>query len=101
MRKPQKVREIYAELKSVYGEVMTSRELLECASLMVEASEDSLYEPKTDLRMGRTPFVELPINMIIEDWGWKVVNREMVWDDDYIPHESQSVMIERCLAHAA
>jgi hypothetical protein len=101
MKKPEKVREIYAELKSVYGVAMTSRELLECASLMVQASEDSLYEPKTDFRVGRSPFSELPVNMIIENWSWKVMNREMIWDDDYIPHEPQSVMIERCLEYAA
>ena len=98
MQKPQKIREIYAELKSACGGVMSPGELLECASLIVSASEDTLYEPKVELRTGRVPFSELPLDQVIENYPWKVVSREMVWEDDFMPHVPRQVLIDQCLA---
>ena len=69
MRKSDKVRQVYAELKAIYGEDMSSREILECASLLVDATEETLYEPANNLRMGRVPFSELPSK---DDGVWKL-----------------------------
>lgn len=55
---------------------------------MVDASEDSLYEPAVKLNVGPPPISELPLNVIFEHMSWKLINREMQWDDDYIPHQS-------------
>ena len=97
MQKTRKVREIYAELKSACGDVMNSCELLEYASLIVSASEDTLYEPKVEYRTGRVPFSELPVNLVMENWSWQVLNREMVWEDDFMPRVPKQVLIEQCL----
>jgi len=101
MTRSKKVREIYSELKSIYGDDISSRELLECASLIVDASENSLYEPKISNRIGRVPFSELPVNLVMEDYSWKVLNREIVWEDDFSPQISQQELIEQCLELAA
>ena len=101
MRKSEQVRQIYAELKSVFGEDMTAREMLQCASLMVEASEESLYEPALPSHQGRLPFTELPLHVVFEDWGWRVLNREFVWEDDYSPRVSEETLIQQCLQMAA
>lgn len=101
MRKSEKVREVYAELKAVYGDEMTSREILECASLMIDATEDSLYEPAVPTHMGRVPFSELPVHVVFEDWSWKVLNREILWEDDFTPPVSKTLLIEQCLLKAA
>jgi hypothetical protein len=97
MQKTRKVREIYAELKSACGEVMSSRELLECASLIISASEDTLYEPVVEYRTGRVPFSELPVNQVMENWSWQVLNREMIWEDDFMPYVPKQALIEQCL----
>ncbi len=98
MQKPQKVREIYAELKSACGDLMSSSDLLECASLIVNASEDTLYEPRVEYRTGRIPFSELPVYQVFEKWSWKVLECEMIWEDDFLPHVHQHVLIEQCLS---
>ena len=46
--------------------MMSSSELLECASLIISASEDTLYEPVVEYRTGRVPFSELPVNLVME-----------------------------------
>ena len=98
MQKPQKVREVYAELKLAFGDEMSARELLGCASQIVNASEDTLYDPNVEYRRGRVPFAELPVNLVMENWSWKVLNREMVWVDDFMPQVPKQVLIEQCLA---
>ena len=101
MRKSEKIREVYAELKTVFAEDMTAREILECASLIVEATEESIYEPALQSRQGRLPFSELPVNVIFQDWGWRILNREVVWEDDFSPKVSERDLIEHCLKEAA
>ena len=101
MRKSEKVRRVYSELKSIFSDNMTSREMLECASLIVKASEESLYEPVLPSRHGRLPFPELPVHVVFEDWSWRVLNREVVWEDDFSPRVSERELIEHCLNMAA
>ena len=101
MNNSKKVREVYAVLKDVFDEDMSSRDLLECAALMIEATADSLYEPAVNLNIGPPPISELPLNVIFEHMGWKLINREMRWEDDYIPRESQEELFEQCIALAA
>ena len=101
MNKSKKVRSVYMELKDVFGDEMTSKEILECSALLVESTEDSLYEPVVDLNIGPAPINELPLNVVFEHMGWKLINREIVWEDDYIPHEPSEVLVEQCIDLAA
>ena len=99
MNKPQKVRKIYSELKNVFGDEIPSHEVLEFAATLVAASEDSLYEPKTRLGAGGpTPYSEMSVDQVIESCPWKVVSRECVWEDDFMPYVPKQLLIEQCLA---
>lgn len=100
MTKSKKVREIYAELKSVFGDEMSSRYLLECASRIVEASVHSLHEPNLDLSVSLVPFSELPVDVVMERYGWELMNRELMFEDDFIPRAPIDVLLEQCLAQA-
>jgi len=103
MVKANKVRGVYAVLRDVADINVDARDLLECAHLLVEATEDSIYEPKVSLNMGPPPISELPLDVVFEHMSWKLLNREVDWEDeyDYIPHETQWELFERCLACAA
>ncbi|EEB78523.1 hypothetical protein GPB2148_1419 [marine gamma proteobacterium HTCC2148] len=101
MNKPKKVRQIYAELQRVYGGEIPTHELLECASLIADASEDSISSsPKTAFH-GRTPFSELPVNEVMERWSWRIVGQEYSAEDDFGPHMSQEALLEHTLSMAA
>jgi hypothetical protein len=101
MNKPNKVRQIYAELQSVYGGEIPARELLECASLIAEATEDSILETQVSLHVGRTPFAELPVDEVMTNWSWRVVNQEYEGGDDFMPQITQEMLLEHVLAIAA
>jgi hypothetical protein len=101
MNKPKKIRQIYAELQRVYGGDIPALELLECAALFVSATEDSIMPaPKTGMH-GRTPFVELPVHEVIEQWGWRIVCQEYFEEDDFEVQIPQGLLIEQTLAMAA
>ena len=101
MNKPKKVRQIYAELQRVYGGDISAHELLECASLLADASEDSISSGGVTLHNGRTPFSELPVTEVMERWSWRIVSQDYVENDDYMPHMAQDVLIDHALAMAA
>ncbi len=101
MNKPNKVRQIFAELQRVYAGDIPAHELLECASLIAEASEDSIRETRVSLHAGRTPFAELPVDEVMAKWSWRVVNQEYGGGDDFMPQVSQEVLFEQALAIAA
>ncbi len=101
MNKSQKIKAIYREMKTVMGDTMTSREILESAHLFLETNEKIENESLTDFGIVRTPFVELPVNEVMNKWEWKVLNRECFFEDDYIPHENYDELINNCLQMAA
>jgi len=101
MNRSKKLRRVYAELKNASGGDLSTQDLLDCAALMVDASEDSLYEPRISNRVGRIPFSELPVNHVIENYGWKVMNREILWEDDFAAPRPPQMLIDECIARAA
>jgi len=101
MNKPKKVREIYAELLSVYGGEIPTHELLECASLIADAAEDSISPSPRTAFHGRTPFAELPVDEVMERWSWRIVSQEYSFEDDFGPNISQETLLENTLFMAA
>ena len=101
MNKSNKLRSVYLELKNQLGDTLSQQEILDYAAMMVEASEDSIYEPALPTRYGRKPFTELPVNHIIENYSWKVLSREFLWDDGYTPPRSHEQLIDECFRSAA
>ena len=101
MNRSKKLRSVYTELKIALGDDLSSQELLDCAAMMVDASEDSIVESSLSSHSGRIPFSELPVNQVIENYGWKIMNRECIWEDDFMPAQSHQQLIEECLLRAA
>ena len=101
MNKPTKVRRIYAELKSVYGKEMPAHEILECATLIADASADSIRPTRNFVHQGHTPFSELPVDEVIEHWSWQVVSQEFVSEDDFGPDIPEEFLLQQAISIAA
>lgn len=101
MNKPKKVRQIFAELQRVYAGEIPTQELLECASLIADASEDSISKSGNTVFHGRTPFSELPVSEVIENWSWHVVCQDHLGEDDFGVHIPSQVLLEHTLLMAA
>ena len=101
MRKTEKIRRVFFELKSALDGEMTAREILEGASLIVEASEDSLYEPAANEPNGRVLFSELPVHLVFENWSWRVLDGDPLAEVEDLPRMPTEALIEHCLRMAA
>ncbi|MEM1189955.1 MAG: hypothetical protein AAGI72_15595 [Pseudomonadota bacterium] len=101
MNKPQKVREIYAELRGVYGDEVPANELLECASMIVDASEPVVKAPVTQIDHWRKPFDELPVYEVMEQWAWRMMCSECGADEAYVEHAPEQLMLSQILEEAA
>ena len=100
MQKPQKIRAVYSELKQVFGDEIPSHVVLGFSSSLVEAIEDSIYEPKTYLGSnGRIPFSEMSVDLVMENYPWRVVCQEWDEEDDFFPTFPTQFLIEQRIAH--
>jgi hypothetical protein len=73
--RPSKVRQIYAELRSVLGDEMTSQEVLQTAALLVDLFEENKSFNNFGLREQRATFDEMPVDVAFSDGGWKVLSK--------------------------
>ena len=98
MTRPQKVRAVYAELKAQLGATTSPADLLECAFAIVRCAEGDDMTPRHDRLSGPTPYIELPLDVLIERHAWRIMCEEAQSEDDYIPHEPAHVLIQRMAA---
>ena len=96
--RPQKIREVYAELRSVLGDYAEPGEILECASLVVSVHEKLSRNVRCDARQGRTPFVELPLSELYARHPWKLVCEEVRPDSDYSTTKTPAALIDKLQA---
>ena len=101
MNKPKKVRQIFAELQRVYAGEIPTHELLECASLIADASEDPISKSGKTVHHGRTHFSELPVREVIENWSWRIVCQDHIEEDDFGVHVPSQVLLEHAILMAA
>ena len=83
MNRPQKVKQVYIELRQALGQAAEPSELLECAAMLVSISEKQVGVPRCGTDEGRTPFEELPLDQLYERWPWRLVCQEVRVEDDY------------------
>ena len=98
--RPSLVREVYAELQRELGNIHGSRELLEVASKLVEASQAG-YVPRFTLHVGGIPFEERPLYRVFVDGGYKVWLREAANDEDGLHPREFVYRMNEVLARAA
>ena len=101
MNRPQRVREVYAELKEIMGNTMSPADLLECAWLIVRSADGYDIRPRYDLRTGTTPFEELPLDVLFDKWSWRLVCRDYQPEEPYTPHERPEDLLDQLFRFAA
>jgi len=94
MLKAAKVKQIYAILKEVAGDRLDTRELLESASSLVDAIEESLYEPKFSLQVGPPSISEMPLHVVFEEMSWKVFNRGYSNEEESFYYNNPQAVID-------
>jgi hypothetical protein len=86
--RPDKVRQIYAELRRSVGAVMPAIELLRLAAALVEATHSSFADDEYSVYRPELANGQLPLDEAFADGGWRMMEREWrwigrsYWDDD-------------------
>jgi hypothetical protein len=94
MNRPQKVKEIYSELRLMLGDKYSPQELLESAALLIEVVEDDYSMTFDKLQDFYVPFKEKSVDEIIATDGWNVLSNEDWWrqkegEDDALSLQSR------------
>ena len=76
MQRPAQIRAIFAELRAALGQEAHARDLLQLAHLILRAHEAPSAEEDIVVPIGRTPLFALPLDIAMEDGGWRVLNFE-------------------------
>ena len=89
--RPQKLRDIYKELKSSLGETFTSHEILRLAATILKNAEQPKIDHSHREHAGRSPFYRADLTEAMKDGGWKVLREECgalinAYDDDCDSH---------------
>lgn len=94
MNRSAQVREVYAELRHVFGGRMSERETLEhtvsLINLFMLEEED---EFRFDLRIGGLPFDQWALDVAMADGGWRVLGREPWLGRDLDEEEEHEQML--------
>jgi hypothetical protein len=101
VKRPQKVREVYLELKQVLGEQVAAGELLACASQLVRIAEKDEVEPRYGADNGPVPFEETTLDVLFDRWGWKLVSQDSYSQDDAVSCRDHARLIDQLFAKAA
>jgi hypothetical protein len=87
MNRPKKVKYIYQEFRSKLSEIFSDRELLILAAKLVDINDKGNSKKRADNYSERTPsrrvFEETPLDELLTDGGWKILNREFLWPSDF------------------
>lgn len=103
MNRSEKVREIYCELYRELGAGVSQAELMVYASQILdlaEADTDGIGS-RYGAGSGRTPFDELPLDVLFDRWGWKLVSQDYGSDEDEMFNRRLDQTVVHLLAEAA
>jgi len=81
MRQAAKVLAIYKELRVTLGGKKSVREILACASSLVDLFSIEEGVPVFDDREARVPQGMLPLDKAMADGGWQILANEWDWMD--------------------
>lgn len=76
MNRPQKIRQVYAELRSALGQDVPSHEVLSASSRLVDIVDGRHTQPGARQGSPRPTFEELPLDKAFADGGWRIMKRE-------------------------
>lgn len=91
MNNPQKIREIYLELKIALGDSESDSDLLKAASELVQSFNQKLDNtPKTSIAEFRRDFLSLDLTSAMADGGWQIMRRESELMHNFYTNSSES-----------
>lgn len=74
MKRPQRVRAVFAELQQEVGELATASELLRAAADIVELFDPAEPDaPRFKLHVGGVPFDQWALDAAMADGGWRIM----------------------------
>ena len=79
MNRPQKVNQIYLELRAELGDKIPAHELLRSAALLVAVVKGDGPATGAVHHSPRATFDEKPLDEAMADGGWKILARESSW----------------------
>ena len=107
MNRPQRVRQVYAELQRSVGDLATKSELLRAAADLVDVVDQRrLKGSKFSLRTGGQSFEQWPLDRAMADGGWRVLAHETdvvrsLFEDERDSISSQIELDHWMMEHAA
>lgn len=93
MRRSQKIREIYRELRQSTPRTVPSRELLRCAADLVTLFDDNADSSRFELRTGGIPFENQALDVAFADGGWRVLHFETARRDEAVHEEARELLM--------
>ena len=79
MKRPQKVKQVYQELRMMLGDEYPAHELLESAALLIEVMEEDNSKPAKRKQDAWVPIYEKPLEKVFTDDRWKNLSCEEWW----------------------
>jgi|TARA_B110000467_G_C18089415_1_gene351042 hypothetical protein len=80
MNRPQKIKEVYRELRMVLGNEYPDHELFKSASLLIEVLSDDTPIPLDQFDKFELKLKDTTVDEATKDGGWKYLSNEGWWD---------------------
>ena len=80
MNRPQKIKEVYRELRMVLGNEYPDHELFKSASLLIEVLSDDTPIALDQFDKFELKFKDTTVDEATKDGGWKYLSNEGWWD---------------------
>ena len=80
MNRPQKIKEVYRELRMVLGDEYPDHELFKSASLLIEVLSDDKPIALDQFDKFELQFKDATVDEPTKDGGWKFLSNEEWWD---------------------
>jgi hypothetical protein len=93
LRHSQQIREVYRELRHSAPSTVPARELLRCASELVDLFDSEHDSSRFELRTGGLPFENQALDVAFADGGWRVLYLEESRREEALQEEAQELML--------
>jgi hypothetical protein len=93
VRRSQKIREVYRELRESTPRTVPSRELLRCAADLVELFDEDTDSSRFELGTGGIPFEQQALDVAFADGGWRVLHLETARRDEALHEEARELLV--------
>jgi len=93
LRHTQRIREVYRELRQSTPSNVPARELLRCASELVDLFDPEHDSSRFELRTGGLPFENQALDIAFADGGWRVMYFEESRREETLQEEAKELVM--------